>query len=153
MFGAYVVGRVRVPCCGMCSGPMLRNMFDAYVVGRVRGPCCETCSGPMLWDVFGAYVVGRVRGRWCGTCSGPGFLDAVCQFSIRLKKLAHVIKVNRFRRGQGVGRRDRGHQLETQFVLKNIGLMQGDPYLPQYSQNIMVVGLLCFIWKSLSFIY
>ena len=31
--------------------------------------------------------------------------------------------------------------------------MQGDPYLPQYSQNIMVVGPLCFIRKSLSFIY
>ena len=130
---------------------MLLYIFD--VVGRVRGPCCRKWSRLMLWDVFGAYVVGRVRGRCCGTCSGPGFLDDVCKFSIRLEKMAHVIKVNRFRRGQGVGRRARGHQLETQFVVKNIGFMQGDPYLPQYSQNIMVVGLLCFIRKSLSFIY
>ena len=28
-------------------------------------------------------------------------LDNVFQFSIRLKKLTHVIKVNRFRRGRG----------------------------------------------------
>ena len=32
-------------------------VFGAHVVGRVRGPCCGTCSGPMLWDVFGAHVV------------------------------------------------------------------------------------------------
>ena len=31
----------------------------------------------------------------------PVFLDNVCQFSIRLKKLTHVIKVNRFRGGRG----------------------------------------------------
>ena len=30
-----------------------------------------------------------------------GFLDNVCLFSIRLKKLTHVIRVNRFRRGRG----------------------------------------------------
>ena len=29
-----------------------------------------------------------------------GFLDNVCRFSIRLKKLTHVIKINRFRRGR-----------------------------------------------------
>ena len=44
-----------------------------------------------------------------------GFLDNVCLFSIRLKKLTHVIRVNRFRRG---GQETRGHQLETQFVCK-----------------------------------
>ena len=59
----------------------------------------------------------------------PVFLDNVCQFSIRLKKLTHVIKVNRFRRVRG-GREARGHQLETQFVCKNRGFMHGDPYLP-----------------------
>ena len=33
------------------------DVFGAYVVGRVRGPCCGTCSGPMLWDVvFGAHA-------------------------------------------------------------------------------------------------
>ena len=31
----------------------------------------------------------------------PVFLDNVCQLSIRLKNLTHVIKVNRFRRGRG----------------------------------------------------
>ena len=61
---ASVVGRVRGPCCGTCSGPMLWDVFGAHVVGRVRGPCCGTCSGPMLWDVFGAHVVGHVRGLW-----------------------------------------------------------------------------------------
>ena len=60
----------------------------------------------------------------------PVFLDSVYQFSIRLKKLTHVIKVNRFRRGRGGGREARGHQLETQFVCKNKGFMHGDPYLP-----------------------
>jgi len=31
----------------------------------------------------------------------PVFLDNVCQFSIRLKNLTHIIRVNRFRRGRG----------------------------------------------------
>ena len=57
-FGAHVVGRVRGPCCGTCSGSMWWDVFGAHVVGRVQGPCCGTCSGPMLWDMFGAYVVG-----------------------------------------------------------------------------------------------
>ena len=39
----------------------------------------------------------------------PVFLDNVCQFSIRLKKLTHVIKVNRFRGGQGGRGEARGH--------------------------------------------
>ena len=32
----------------LCMCP--RSSLRAYVVGRVRGPCCGTCSGPMLWD-------------------------------------------------------------------------------------------------------
>ena len=45
------------------------DVFGAHVVGRVRGPCCEMCSGgtggywrALAGDVFGAHVVGRVRG-------------------------------------------------------------------------------------------
>ena len=32
-----------------------------------------------------------------------GFLDNVCLFSMRRKKLTHVIRVNRFRRARGGG--------------------------------------------------
>ena len=30
-------------------------------MGRVRGPCCGTYSGPMLWDVSGAHVVASIH--------------------------------------------------------------------------------------------
>ena len=50
---------------------MLWDVFRAHVVGRVRGPCCGMCSGHMLWDVFGAHVMGHVQGPCSGTCSGP----------------------------------------------------------------------------------
>ena len=50
---------------------MLSDVFWANVVGRVRGPCCEMCSDTILSDVSGAYVVGRVRGLCCGTGRDP----------------------------------------------------------------------------------
>ena len=125
------------------------NFFDCLQIWDLLFPWASqqgqrTCEKPEAYSYWNA-----VKG-WKKNANT--FLEAN-QFSIRLKKLAHVIKVNRFRRGRGVGRRARGHQLETQFVRKNTRFMQGDPYLPQDEQNIMVVHPLCFIWKSLSFIY
>ena len=43
----------------------MHQVFGAHVVGRVRGPCCGTYSGPMLWDVSGAHVVASILGRFC----------------------------------------------------------------------------------------
>ena len=44
----------------LCMCP--RSSLRAYVVGRVRGPCCGTCSGPMLWDDM-PYPVTDSNGR------------------------------------------------------------------------------------------
>ena len=102
---AYVVGRVRGPCCGMlyiftlvpglaaihfCSGAgACCYTLLALVPGLAAihfysgaGACCYTFL--MLWDVFGAHVVGRVRGLCCGTCSGPMLWDVF---------RAHVVNV------------------------------------------------------------
>ena len=38
----------------MTRGQGTEQVFGVYVVGRVRGPCCGTSSGLMLWNVVRA---------------------------------------------------------------------------------------------------
>ena len=69
----YVVGRVRGPCWGTSSGPML---LRAHVVGPVRDRLCGSCSRSMMWSVFGTHGVRRVLGPCRGMCSRSMLGDA-----------------------------------------------------------------------------
>ena len=151
--GYFLVGSGRVASrqlsCHVMSWQAMSSSGTASLVAGVLCKVCtrrnEACHTKPTFDASNTDVHYRptfcrteTRGlrHWCiDKACGPG------------------VRVNRFRRGRGVGRGARGHQLETQFACKNRGFMQGDPYLPQYEQNIMVVHPLCFIRKSLSFIY
>ena len=85
------LSRVRLDPLRPDRSPPLPNLDRLWY-----SPIYGTKTQPDLWYQNSA----RFMDTHVRNLQNPVFLDNVCQFSIRLKKLTHVIKVNRFRRGR-----------------------------------------------------